>query len=382
MSDVREPTGSERPPADAPAGAHTATAEPPGVARYDRAVAHAEAGRLSEAAALFEELAGGADPRERARAALGLAVVRHDQGDPEAARLADELAIGTGDPEFAPRAACHLAVCREQAGDPEGARAAWHRVLDFERSPYAGIAHRGLAAIAAAAGEHDQARRHWQDAIDTGDPEALVPAAQDLAQHHLDRGDPERACQVLELALRGADDPGLRAVLAIGRLEQAIAALAGAGERGLPDAGRGGLPLAVELLGRLLPLRGRAEEAADVWRAGLGHPDPGVAAEVRARLRRGFPVDPGAGGAAGPGPAVWWEEYLESAVAHDRLPVLADEAFAALDRVCAALAAEGGAASGAAAAAEVTAAYGWGGALAASVADRSERPGASAGGRD
>jgi len=138
----------------------------------------------------------------------------------------------------------------------------------------------------------------------------------------------------------GAADPVRARALAglgIARLEQAIAAFREAAEFGGPDV----RPLAVELLARALPLRERDDDAAQVWRWGLEDPDPEVVAAVRARLRRGpggpgDPGDPGDPGTVGAGTGAappWWEGFLESAVCHGTLPLLAYELFAALDHM-------------------------------------------------
>ncbi len=117
--------------------------------------------------------------------------------------------------------------------------------------------------------------------------------------------------------------------LGIARLEQALAAFKEAAEWAGPDV----RPLAVELLARALPLRDRDAEAAQAWRWGLDDPDPEVAGAVHARLRRSFEAGAGTGGSR-----PWWEGFLESAVCHGTLPLLAGELFAALDHMYAVVA--------------------------------------------
>src|ERR1700748_3814587 len=70
----------------------------------------------------------------------------------------------------------------------------------------------------------------------------------------------------------------------MGYLDQAIAAFSRACESGDP----GVMPLAIELLARTLPLRGRDNDAALVWQRGLDDPNPAVSTDVRTRLRRAF----------------------------------------------------------------------------------------------
>lgn len=107
----------------------------------------------------------------------------------------------------------------------------------------------------------------------------------------------------------------------IGHLDRAIEAFADAASSADPDI----LPLAIELLARTLPLCERDEESAMVWQSGLEHQDPAVAAAVRERLRRAFGSDE-----ADPS---WWEGFVESAVCHGTLPLLANEVFGALDHM-------------------------------------------------
>lgn len=124
-----------------------------------------------------------------------------------------------------------------------------------------------------------------------------------------------------------AADPAALVAEGMGYLDQAIAAFSQACETGDADI----FPLAVELLARTLPLRGRDADAARVWQQGLEDPDPAVETAVRARLRRAFGGDevPPADGA----PATWWEGFVEAAVCHGTLPLLANELFGALDQM-------------------------------------------------
>jgi hypothetical protein len=109
----------------------------------------------------------------------------------------------------------------------------------------------------------------------------------------------------------------------IAYLEQAIAAFGAAAESADQDIA----PLAIELLARTLPLCERDEESALAWQHGLEHPNPAIAEAVRERLRRSFGTDEAA---AQPS---WWEVFVESAVCHSSLPLLANEVFGALDHM-------------------------------------------------
>ena len=92
------------------------------------------------------------------------------------------------------------------------------------------------------------------------------------------------------------------------------------------------MPLAIELLARTLPLRGRDTDAALVWQRGLEDPDPVVSTEVRTRLRRAFGGDEVPAEEAGAEPT-WWENFVESAVLYGTLPLLTNEIFGALDQM-------------------------------------------------
>jgi hypothetical protein len=114
----------------------------------------------------------------------------------------------------------------------------------------------------------------------------------------------------------------------MGYLDQAIEAFSRACESADGDI----MPLAIELLARTLPLRGRDADAALVWQRGLEDPDPAVETGVRTRLRRAFGGDevPADGEGADP---TWWEGFVEAAVCYGTLPLLANEIFGALDQM-------------------------------------------------
>ncbi|WP_034489110.1 tetratricopeptide repeat protein [Actinomadura oligospora] len=324
--------------ADRAAGGTAGAAAHQAAEMCERARRLAEDGDSDRAAALFGEVLALGDTPHRARAALGLAVVLDDSGDIAGAREADRAAIATGDPEYGARAAYHLALTHERAGEHDEAEPAWRVVVDFANAAYLPPAHLALARLADDAGDFERARGHWEDAVATGDGEYGPLAAHDLAQRLLERGEPARAQRVLTAGLKLIDRTSaphahsrLAVALGIACLDQAIgafgAALGPAGEPADPEVG----PLATELLARTLPLRGRDGEAREAWRRGLT--DPGVAPQVRARLRREFGADDGDDPAA-----LWWEPLLEQAVAEGALPALAGEAFGALDHMYALLA--------------------------------------------
>jgi len=128
----------------------------------------------------------------------------------------------------------------------------------------------------------------------------------------------------METGVPVADPPAAgRIADGIGYLEQAVTAFSQAASTGGDDIA----PLAIELLARTLPLLEREEESAQTWRHGLEHPDPVVAEGVRERLRRAFGTDDTAAEPA------WWEGFVEEAVCHSSLPLLANEVFGALDHM-------------------------------------------------
>ncbi|TDQ53388.1 hypothetical protein [Actinorugispora endophytica] len=301
----------------------------------DQARDLAEAGHLERAAAVYERVVAGTAPRHRARAALGLAVVRERAGDAEGARRADETAVATGHPEFAPRAAYHLALLHESAGRAADAADAWSAVLDFGNERYLGAAHHGLARLAEERGDPDAARGHWQQALDAAaDPAAVAETARDYAERLLARGAAAEAADVIAQGLRARESPALRVLLGAVHVESAIAEF-GAAADGADGLDAGTAAVAHELLARLLALRGDPGAAERVWRDGVAHRDAEVAAGVRSRLRRGF-LEPDAEAveqAGGAAEAPWWDPYLEAAVAQDSAPMLTGELFVALSRI-------------------------------------------------
>jgi tetratricopeptide (TPR) repeat protein len=296
--------------------------------RLDEARAHAEGGRLDEAARLFREVLETGGTTERAQAALGLAVVLESGGDLDGARAADRVAIDTEDPEYGARAAYHLALSWERSGDRDRAREAWHTVVDFANPAYLPPACLALAQIADEDGDAARACEWWERAIATRDPRYAPAAAHDLALRLLDWGEPARAQRALDGALEVLDrrrdrqtHARLAVSLGIAHLEQAIAAFGSVTPT--EDSDPEVVPLAIELLARTLPLRGRDEAAQEVWRRGLD--DPVLGEHVRARLRRTFATDGGE--------HLWWEDDIEAALRAGALPLLAGEAFGALDHM-------------------------------------------------
>ncbi|MDP9844197.1 hypothetical protein [Streptosporangium lutulentum] len=243
----------------------------------------AEAGDLDGAATIFAELA--ADPAEpdRAQAAVGLAVVLEESGDVPGARAAARTALGTGHPEFAAQAACLLAGSFEREDLVDQARAAWQAALGLGNPAYVPLAHMALARLATGDQEAEEALRA---ALATADPEIASRAAQRLAEVFLEEGEAGAAAEVLLEALsvpEVAEVPRLRVMLGIAHLELACAEFSAAVEEG-GDVETSAL--AIELLARTLPLRGRDEDAERVWSYGLESTDEELAAEVRLRLDR------------------------------------------------------------------------------------------------
>ncbi|MEU4578569.1 tetratricopeptide repeat protein [Nonomuraea sp. ATR24] len=260
----------------------------------------AEHGDLDGAAAILADLAA-ADGPDAAQAAVGLAVVLDEAGDVEGARAAARAALATGHPEFAAQAACHLAQGFEREGRLGQARGAWQAVLGVGTPAYVPLAHLALARLALDADDPDEAESALRAALDTagpadGEPRAgdapegatdvRMHAVQQLADLLIERGDPGEAADLLLDALRdasGDDAARLRVQLGIAHLELACAEFAGAVE----DGGEAQTSaLAIELLARTLPLRGRADDADHVWAYGLDHEDETLASEVRLRYDR------------------------------------------------------------------------------------------------
>ena len=292
----------------------------------------AEDGDLDGAAAILTELAAAPGGPDVAQAAVGLAVVLDERGDVDGARAAARTALATGHPEFAAQAACHLAQGFEREGRSEQARGAWQAVLGVGTPAYVPLAHLALARLAVETGDYDEAETELRAAIAAGDAttarrgdgqgaigdaprdsghhaadgerrhaaqtvsgvhvgqggaDVRVHAIQQLADLLMERGEPGEAAEVLLDGLEdaGGDDAArLRVQLGIAHLELACAEFAGAVE---DDGEAQTTALAVELLARTLPLRGRADDADQVWAYGLNHEDETLASEVRLRYDRG-----------------------------------------------------------------------------------------------
>ncbi|MFF4772835.1 hypothetical protein [Microtetraspora fusca] len=137
------------------------------------------------------------------------------------------------------------------------------------------------AIFAEVAAEGDEPDRHEGAA-------GLSAVAERMAERLLEDGEPGQAADLLlrALSVPGVAEPArLRILLGLAHLDMACGEFAGAVEEGDgADAGTGAL--AIELLARVLPLRGRDGDAETVWRYGLAHPDTALAEEVRLRLTR------------------------------------------------------------------------------------------------
>ncbi|GAB3442633.1 hypothetical protein GCM10027570_09860 [Streptomonospora sediminis] len=330
----------------------------------DQARDLARNGHLNRAAQVYERVVDGGSRRYLPLAALGLAVVRHDMGEVAAARTAARTAIGTGHPEFAPRAAYHLALSFEAEGDGDRARAAWGEVLDSGNNRYRPAAHYGLARLAEEQGDTATAEQHWDQVLDSDSAEIVPAAARDYAARLLARGRADAAASVIHRGLELGEHAGLRLLLGAVHVEHAISAFGtvvaaaeteeggGSEERAadVPATSAGGgradrePPVepevaggAVELLARLLAMRGDGDAAERVWADGLTHRDPATAEEVRTRLRRGFLApDPETTGQPGEEPAEgegWWDPYVEAAVAQNSTPMLTGELFVAINQM-------------------------------------------------
>ncbi|NUT43684.1 MAG: hypothetical protein HOV86_27205, partial [Thermoactinospora sp.] len=214
-------------------------------------------------------------------------VVLDESGDTDAARAAARTALATGHPEYAAQAACHLAQGFEREGRDDQARAAWQAVLGVGTPAYVPLAHLALARLAGSPEEAEKELRAAAEAgLSAGDTEVGAHAVRQLADLMLEHGEPGEAAGLLVDALEFAPErelPGLRVLLGIAHLELACAEFAEAVESGAdPQTGA----LAIELLARTLPLRGRTEDAGRVWSYGLEHEDATMAAEVRLRFHR------------------------------------------------------------------------------------------------
>ncbi|GAA1990498.1 hypothetical protein GCM10009799_15530 [Nocardiopsis rhodophaea] len=320
----------------------------------DQARDLAESGYLKRAAQVYTRVLEGGSRSHRALAALGLAVVRHDMGDISGAREAGRIAMDTGHPEYAPRAAYHLALSYEAEGVAEQAERAWRGVLDAGNDRYTPAAHYGLARLAEERGDAAGAVAHWGQVLEGPDTALAARAAHDYAERLLARGEVDAAAEVVQRGLAAEEHPRLRLLLGAVCVERAIGEFGAVvdASRSDPEGARTVEPAtaaaAVELLARLLAVRGDADGAERTWELGLTHSDTATAADVRSRLRRGFlaphtdspaegGMDAAPGTGAGDAPAeevvAWWDPYLEAAVTQGSLPMLTGELFSAVDQM-------------------------------------------------
>ncbi|GII97413.1 tetratricopeptide repeat protein [Sinosporangium siamense] len=278
--------------AEAPAPPEDGEAGPREDGPLATARALAESGDLAGAAHILSRLVDDDTGPDRAQAAVGLAVVLEESGDLGAARAAARIALATGHPEFAPQAACHLARGFERDELFDQARAAWQAALGSGHASYVPLAHLALARLSEDEGDGEAAERSLRAAISTGDPEIGSLAAQRLAELLLSAGEAAEAAGVLVHALSSpetAESPRLRVLLGIAHLELACAEFTTAVEEA-DETDTAATALAIELLARTLPLRGRDEDAEHVWNYGLGHEQVELAHEVALRRDRGVTV--------------------------------------------------------------------------------------------
>jgi hypothetical protein len=123
----------------------------------------------------------------------------------------------------------------------------------------------------------------------------LSMVAERMAEQLLADGEPEQAADVLLEALSVpsvTEVARLRVLLGIAHLEMACGQFVAAVEESDEQTGPEPCALAIELLARTLPLRGRDADAETVWRYGLDHPDSAIADQVRLRLNRDQHPDP------------------------------------------------------------------------------------------
>ncbi|GGP06325.1 tetratricopeptide repeat protein [Nonomuraea glycinis] len=258
-------------------------------------------GRYGQARGAWQAVLGVGTPAYVPLAHLALARLAVETGEYDEAETELRAAIDAGDATTARR------------GDGQGAvgdapRDSGHHAADGERrhaGQTVGGAHVGQAGAGVRQGSSQaghsgadvgqaghsgadvgQAGQSGAD-VGQGGADVRVHAIQQLADLLMERGEPGEAAEVLLDGLEdaGGDDAArLRVQLGIAHLELACAEFAGAVE---DDGEAQTTALAVELLARTLPLRGRADDADQVWAYGLNHEDETLASEVRLRYDRG-----------------------------------------------------------------------------------------------
>jgi tetratricopeptide (TPR) repeat protein len=240
-------------------------------------------GRYGQARGAWQAVLGVGTPAYVPLAHLALARLAVETGEYDEAETELRAAIDAGDATMARR------------GDGQGAvgdapRDSGHHTADGDRRHAAqtvGGAHAGQVGQPGQGGTHAGQRGTDVGQAGQSGADVRVHAIQQLADLLMERGEPGEAAEVLLDGLEdaGGDDAArLRVQLGIAHLELACAEFAGAVE---DDGEAQTTALAVELLARTLPLRGRADDADQVWAYGLNHEDETLASEVRLRYDRG-----------------------------------------------------------------------------------------------
>jgi tetratricopeptide (TPR) repeat protein len=212
-------------------------------------------------------------------AAFDLAFLREEQGDPDGAAAAYQLAIDSRDVNVAPQAAVNLGLLRQGQGDPDGAAAALRLAIESGHVDHAPKAAFNLGLLRMKLGDPDGAAAAYQLAIDSGHVDQAPMAAVNLGVLREGQGDPVGAAAALRLAIEsGHVDEAPKAAFNLGLLRKMLGdldAAAAAYQLAIDSGHAEQAPKAAVNLGLLRKEQGDPVGAAAAYRVAIdsGHVD-------------------------------------------------------------------------------------------------------------
>ncbi|WP_031525300.1 hypothetical protein [Streptomyces sp. NRRL F-5123] len=261
--------------------------DPDLLAELARAVELREAGDVDGMLAVLDELAEADDPWIVAAAETGRGLAFRDAGASDEARTAFARAAATG-VGHAAAAAVALGDLLLDAWDLAGARAAYERAADLGDADAAGR----LDLVATAEERRSEAARLTNSLVAGGDAEAMLHGVARLYED----AEYAEARILAELLMRWTDEAGQVAVGGIVGIVRAQAGDVAGAREALERALDGpGAPMAALVLGDLLVCEFTPGEARAAYRHALECPEPGIAAQARARLAALEPPAPATG---------------------------------------------------------------------------------------
>ncbi|MEU4540282.1 tetratricopeptide repeat protein, partial [Streptosporangium sp. NPDC023825] len=146
------------------------------------------------------------DPDHAPQAAFNLGVLLDEQGDPQGAQEAYQLAINSDHPDHAPQAAFNLGFLLDEQGDPQGAQEAYQLAINSSHPDQAPKAAINLGNLLYEQGDPQGAQEAYQLAINSDHPDHAPQAAFNLGVLLKQQGDPQGAQEAYQLAIN-SDHP-------------------------------------------------------------------------------------------------------------------------------------------------------------------------------